>query len=448
MNLSDTRTSGFIRSTQVFLMRWRHSTRDVRAIVLLIVCFGLGLRLLTAREVNQTRPDTRARLVGDEPGYDNLAREVLAGEPLSWPGRVPLYPVWLAGVHYVTGGSYARGVYVQCLAGALAIWLTFILGRDCLGTAIGILAAAGVAVDIVLVRQPVRFLSEILFTPLLLAVAISFVRAMRSQAVAPFAWTGVWIGLSNLERPTLVAFPIVAAATVAYAFGVRRAARPAAALLITSSLVIAPWIVRNYLKYDAIYPLATSNAILWQGSPEYYHLVRDRGFSYLDVWNKVIYGPGNEGHDPGSIEGDRYWTRRALRSIIAEPWTYARFCLEKAVTFWIGDPNADWGNTYVFNYHALRELELSRWVTAQYMVARVFPLFVLASLFLLRPDWPRLLPILSILGYCTLLHALTHAEARLSEPLHPLLMVIASAAVLRAMPLGRLPSSLARRAVN
>jgi hypothetical protein len=413
-------------------MPWRHSTRDVRAIVLLIVCFGLALRLLTAREINETRPDTRARLGGDEPGYDNLARELLAGEPLSWPGRVPLYPAWLAALHYATGGSYAREVYIQSLVGALAIWLTFMLGRDCFGPAIGILAALGAAIDIVLVRQPVRFMSEILFTPLVLAVAISFGRAMRSGGVAPFAWTGAWIGVANLVRPTLVAFPIVAAATVAYAVGVRRAARPSAALLFTSSLVIAPWIVRNYFKYDAIYPLATSNAILWQGSPEYYHLVRDRGFGYLDVWNKVIYGPGNEGHDAGSIEGDRYWTRRALRSIAAEPWVYARFCLEKSVTYWIGDPNADWYDTYVLNYHALRQQEFSRWVTVQYIVARVFPLFAFAGLFLLRPYWRRLLPILSILAYCTLLHALTHAEARLSEPLHPLLMVIASAAVLCA----------------
>lgn len=405
--------------------------------MLLIVCFGLGLRLFTAREFNETRPDTRARLEGDEPGYDNLARELLAGKALSWPGRVPVYPAWLAGLHYLTGGSYAREVYIQSLLGALAIWLTFVLGRDCFDSATGMLAAAGAAVDVVLVREPVRFMSEILFTPVVLIVAIAFGRAMRSQALATFAWTGGWIGVANLVRPTLVAFPIVAAATVAYTYGVRRAARPAAALLFTATLVVVPWIVRNYLKYEAIYPLATSNAILWQGSPEYYHLVRDRGFGYLDVWNKVIYGPGNEGHDPGSIDGDRYWMRRALRSIVAEPWIYARFCLEKSVTYWIGDPNADWYDTYVFNYHALRQRDVSRWLTAQYMVARVFPLFALASLVALRPYWRPLLPILSILAYCTLLHALTHAEARLSEPLHPLLMVIASAAVLRRPPSDR-----------
>jgi hypothetical protein len=34
-----------------------------------------------------------------------------------------------------------------------------------------------------------------------------------------------------------------------------------------------------------------------------------------------------------------------------------------------------------------------------------------------------------VLAYCTVLHALTHAEARLSDPLHPLLFVLFGGAV-------------------
>jgi hypothetical protein len=401
--------------------------------VLLVVGLGLFVRLVAAWEVNSTRPDTPARLSADEPGYDNLARELLRGEGLSWPGRVPLYPVWVAGLHAVTGYSYARGLYVQCLVGALAVWLTFVLGRDLFSPATGMLAALGAAVSIVLVQQSVRLLSEVLFTPLVLAVAIGFVRAMQSPAMGRFARVGIWIGLANLVRPTLVAFPLAAVAVIAWRIGARRGAGHAAALLVAATLVVLPWVIRNHVKHGAFYPLATSNAILWQGSPEYFHLVRRDGFTYLDVWNKVLYGPGNEGHDPGSIDGDRYWTRRAARSITAEPFVYVRFCMEKAVTYWIGDPNADWNDTFVFNYRALREWGYSRAATAQYMLARAFPLAAFAALVWLRPHWGRLLPVLAILAYCTLLHAITHAEARLSEPLHPLLLVVFAAGVCSAL---------------
>lgn len=169
----------------------------------LIICLGLALRLYAAWEMNASRPDTPARLGADEPGYDALARGFLAGEVLTWPGRVPLYPLWLAGLHYATGYSYAAGIYIQSLVGALAVWLTFVLGRRLFGWGVGALAALGAAVDIVLVQQSVRFLSEILFTPLVLAVAISFVKASsrRRQRGLPGRACGLalrtWCGLPS-----------------------------------------------------------------------------------------------------------------------------------------------------------------------------------------------------------------------------------------------------------
>jgi 4-amino-4-deoxy-L-arabinose transferase-like glycosyltransferase len=403
--------------------------QSATTLAVLIVLLGLGLRVHAAWEANAALPDSPARLTADEPGYDNLARSLITGEGFTWPGRVPLYPVWLAGLHLLTGYSYAQAIYIQCLVGALAVWLTFVLGRDRFGSAAGLLAALGVAIDIVLVRQSARFLSEILFTPLVLLIAIALGRAMDTNEMRRFAWTGVWIGIANLVRPTLVLFPVWMALAVLVTWRDRAAVRGAIALVVTSTLVVLPWVARNYVREGAIYPLATSNAILWQGSPEYYHLVRDQGYTYLDVWNKVIYGPGGEGHDPGSVAGDRYWTARAMKSIASEPLVYARFCLEKAVTYWIGDPNANWGDTWVFNHQVFREWGFSRVETAQMMAARAFPLLVVPALLMLGGQRRSIAAVLHLLAYCTLLHALTHAEARLSEPLHPLLFVIVGGAI-------------------
>ena len=404
--------------------------------VALVVCLGLTLRLQAARSWNASRPDAPARLTADEPGYDRLARELLDGHGFVWPGRVPLYPLWIAALHRVTGFSYARAIYYQCILGALAVALTFVLGRQVFGTAAGLIAAFGAAVDIVLIMQSVRFLSEILFTPAVIVLAISFTQALSSPSIRRFGWVGCWIGGANLIRPTLVAFPLAAALVVGVAYPSRRGAVWMGVVTVVSCVVVLPWIAHNYSRYGAVYPLAVSNAILWQGSPEYYHLIRDRGYTYLDVWNKVIYGPGNEGHDAGSIEGDRYWTARALRSIAREPLVYTRFCLEKAVTYWVGDPNADWGDSFIFNYHVLRKWGMSHSTTAQYMFWRAFPIGGFAALLVLRGSYRRLAGILSILAYCTLLHAITHAEARLSEPLHPLLLVIVAGAALRVSSAG------------
>ncbi|MFV9506841.1 MAG: hypothetical protein AB4911_20005 [Oscillochloridaceae bacterium umkhey_bin13] len=66
-----------------------------------------------------------ARLVGDEPGYDQLARELLQGEFFTWPGRMPLDPIFLALVYGLFGPSYAILIYVQALVGTLLVPATY-----------------------------------------------------------------------------------------------------------------------------------------------------------------------------------------------------------------------------------------------------------------------------------------------------------------------------------
>jgi hypothetical protein len=80
------------------------------------------------------------------------------------------------------------------------------------------------------------------------------------------------------------------------------------------------------------------------------------------------------------------------------------------------------------------------------MLARLMPIVALGAAILLRAQWRRLLPIYTILGYCTVLHAATHAEARLSDPLQPLLFVVIAGAAteLRGRQIVRRRSQLAR----
>lgn len=89
------------------LSRTRPDSRRVVVIVamIVIVAVGLGFRIGTAILWNHDRPDSPARLIGDEPGFDSMARQLLDGHGFTWPGRVPLYPAWLAGVYGISGGG-------------------------------------------------------------------------------------------------------------------------------------------------------------------------------------------------------------------------------------------------------------------------------------------------------------------------------------------------------
>jgi hypothetical protein len=78
----------------------------------------------------------------------------------------------------------------------------------------------------------------------------------------------------------------------------------------------------------------------------------------------------------------------------------------------------------------LRQINYSSRDAVHVILSRVLPLLALLSAIILKKNFWLLLPVYFLLAYFNLLHALTHAEVRLSEPLLPLLLVlIAGAAV-------------------
>ena len=396
-----------------------------------ITLVGLALRLYAAWCWNLTQPDGPERLQGDEPGYDRLARALLAGRGIDWPGRVPLYPLWLAAVYALTGGSYRAVPIAQAFLGATAIPLAYLLGRRVFGHAVGLLTALGVALSCQLVLEVRPLMSEVLFTPVVLLAMLLLWNATQEPTTPRIALAGAVVGASALVRPTLLCFPLVAPLAFAARERGRRAARHGLVYALAAALVVTPWIVRNYYRYHAVFPLALSNALLWQGSPEYYHLVRDRGYSYMQVWTDVLYAPGSPVPDPSSLEGERYWNARAVRSIAAEPFLYLRYAAEKLATFWVGDPEANWGGSHPFDFHVLVLAFGVRW-TVLFTPGLLLPPVALAAVLLLRGRWRELLPIYVLLAYCTLLHAATHAEERLSEPLQPLLLLLVAGALVHA----------------
>jgi hypothetical protein len=61
--------------------------------------------------------------------------------------------------------------------------------------------------------------------------------------------------------------------------------------------------------------------------------------------------------------------------------------------------------------------------------SRILPVFAALGMIVLRDRWREFLSLLLVCGYFTLIHALTYAEVRYSEPLHPIFAVaIATAA--------------------
>ena len=393
-------------------------------ILVLITILGLALRLLAAAETNGRLPDTPDRLIGDEVGYDWMARELLAGSFFPWPGKTPIYPMLVAASYWLFGYSFVSLLYFQAVVGASLIPLTFALARRLAGRPAALLAAGIVAIHPVLIRQGMNLLSELAFTPLLVVLAIALVWASARPSMLRFGLAGVALALLSLTRPAALYAVFILPLLLPAALGWKRRCGFSFVTAAAMALVIAPWSLHNFRQFHAFIPLSVSSAVLWQGSPEYYHLMEDH-WTFTQMWSTYLDPDNNGGIDPFSVAGSHYFTHRAIASIESDPLTYAWYSVQKAAYFWIGHPMADW--EWPFNNAALREYYPPLWQYWSIYLGRGFAVLGLLVLFAAWRDWPRWRVLVGLIGYFWAFHAATYAEARFSEPLDPFLAVFIAA---------------------
>ena len=177
----------------------------------ILILVGLWLRLHTAWQRNHQTPDELAlRLVGDEMNYEGLAGALLQGSFFQWPGRVPVYPLFIAATYSALGErSPAKLLYVQAFVGVVVVPLTYLLARRLTGIIPALGAAGIVALDDPLLDHAQQIYAEILYTPLLLVVLLVLLWALQAPRLGRFAWAGASLAVLTLCRPTTVLFPLL-----------------------------------------------------------------------------------------------------------------------------------------------------------------------------------------------------------------------------------------------
>jgi len=125
----------------------------------------------------------------------------------------------------------------------------------------------------------------------------------------------------TLCRPTTGLIPLMLPLVLPWGWPLKQKVGLCLAYGLTMVAVIAPWTYHNWRTYHRFLPLTVWAGALWQGSPEFYHLLQQKR-NYYQVWLQDLDPKHNGGHAPYTIEGHRYFTQRALRSLWAEPGVY------------------------------------------------------------------------------------------------------------------------------
>jgi predicted membrane-bound mannosyltransferase len=394
------------------------------AVALSVLMLGaLLLRLHAVSQRISEAPDGLGlHLVGDESGYEGLASALVQGVFFQSPVRVPVYPMFIAGVYSALGErSMAKLLYVQAFVGMATIPLTYILARRFTGNIPALVASGIVAVDDLLIDQARYMYAEIMYTPLLLVALLALLWALQAPRPWRFAVAGASLALITLCRPTSALLPLVLPLLLPWGWDMKQKVGVCVAFGVAMAAIIAPWTYHNWRTFHRFLPLSISGGALWQGSPEFYHLVQHQR-DMADIWANELNPQRNGGYDPHTIEGDRYFNQRGLRSILAEPMVYAIYSLKKAGYLWVG-----WGYWEMYDWHMRRSwFSYPPLKVFRILVARQLPMVALAALVFLavRGRIRPLLPFIAIGAYFTLVHSITWAEMRYSEPLHPVLAII------------------------
>ncbi|MBU1984581.1 glycosyltransferase family 39 protein, partial [bacterium] len=221
------------------------------------VLVGLAVILRLAHIYNsRTNPTFWAPAV-DPAWYDEAAFNILRGQWGPFPlFRAPLYPALLAGMYGIFGHDLAAARILNVAVQGAAIWALWRVGRSYFAPAVGILAAALLAIN----GTAIYFAGEILSTSTeLLAAVLGLWATLRlTRDVRPTAvfLCGLSWGLAAITRPNfLVCFPVVLAAIW---FVQYRQLSATSRRLPTLALSFLVWFVAAFVP---ILPVTAANAI-------------------------------------------------------------------------------------------------------------------------------------------------------------------------------------------
>lgn len=394
--------------------------------------------------------------IGFADDYDRLAYSLSLGQGFRFGPelaatlmREPGYPFFLAGVFKLFGYSLEAARFANLiLAGAAA----FFVAR--LARIIGLKGLAAALAALIFLFHPGTVIAvarggfEIFFVFVLMLFVLALYRATRTDMTKHYLLAGFLLGLVALTRSTIMLFPFVVWGYFLLAAGsVREWPKHCfrlAVLLGGMTVVISPWIARNYVVSGEIIATTTVQGVaaqtgqhICEGLPsgrgfqeldieaayERERLARRLGYSFEGGYYQYFYRTGDE------ISFNRHLMRGVVDSYREDPGFWTKCAAQNLFNFWFAGKTRQvtWMNLAVQGPFVLLALAGGYWLWRRRQ-GRQMALLVLVILYLFA------------------VHVPVHAQARYSVPLIPFLSILASVGLLSVLDAVRKQASRTRGA--
>jgi len=338
----------------------------------------------------------------DEFEYYRMAENFLAGRGLIAGGgmkgfRPPLYPLLLSLLYFLRFNLSGIRI-VQCIISAVTVCFVYLAGRKIFSEKVGLWSGIIACAYPFFVFYNGFLLTETLF--IFLTVAGVYSLAALSEKAISSVRAGISIGLAGLCRPIMQMYlPISFVHIIAERESYRTRIKKIFLTGIFFTLTISPWVIRNYVVFNAFVPGTTMGGrVFWEGNNPYSDGGPCRYF-------------------PEDIEGmeesqrDRMFFRRTIEVIRENPARFARLLRNKFRRFWNVVPNAAEFTNPLYRFISVMSFGV------------ILPFFVLG--FLLSARNRKALFMHSLIIFYTVFHMIFLASIRYRVPLEPFCIILA-----------------------
>lgn len=392
-------------------MKTKKEPKVLAAIIMIIVLVGFGYTFLVSG----------GQLWPDERDFDTTAQNVVQGHGFSripnssvpMIRRVPLYPLFLALIYRTWGHSFGAVRALQILLVALTALIGYLMARMIFKGKFAFLSFFLIGFWPPLIVFSTRIMSEVLNTFLLSLSILCLVMLLHRRSIILAFASGLFIGITTLCKATTALFPFFVFLFLILVYRSKKQALCHGLILIlAAAIAISPWTIRNYLQFKSFIPVQLGvSPGFWVGTD-----ISKRG-----RW------PGEEGmlhhqFSKGLREDhpyvEKFYLSKAINNIKENPAGYLILLVKKAGGFW-RRPSV--GAVEKFG---LKKILLRGSNYLLHYLAIAFG--IIGSILVVKRKILLAYPLILIIFYYTIMHALLFVEPRYHIPVLPVLIVLAT----------------------
>jgi len=343
--------------------------------------------------------------------------------------RTPGYMTFIAGIYAIFGHNYVAALYGQALLDAFSALLLALIALPFFGIRVATLAGVLYAAYPYSAMLCTQLSQDIVLTFTVLLCLWLTTRAWLAShepieadnQITPYIWwfaVGLSLGIVALVKAFLLLYLLIPLSSIWILQKARIwKLKSLALIMIGITLVIGPWVIRNYLAFQSFPPLAVGGTgtnltlllvELKGGEKELVRSLRAHDFSkpIAPDYQSNYLSDLVDGKE--LIERERLLTRRALPEIKAHMPAYFVLSLKHIPRLWV--------TQYTLGRSPFITLSAN---IVSYLV--IVP--GLIGMLLVAHRWRELLPFYLSIIWITIAYAPYTAEARYTLPLRPIMII-------------------------